>query len=713
MAEWQNEMKYKELSIDYESFSAVDLTKVGTSRYSRDESTEVLMAAYAFDRGPVKQWVPAEGEEMPDDLFEAMTDPRVIKWAWNAPFEMNITRNVLGIDIDTRQWRDTMVWATHCSLPGKLEKAGPVIGLPVDMQKDKRGKVLMRRFSFPRKPSKKNPSIRNHWHEFPEEWDGYKSYNRSDVVSERNIRYRLSKYPMPDDEWETWFLDQKINGRGLPINRGMVANAIQLYEEALGTVGDATTPPSGAFGEMAEITGLKNPNSNSQLLPWLQEHGYMFDDLKKGHVKRARDYFDKKPDHWEDEDWIAYRSNNGLKTVLDLRLSTSRTSIKKYYALDRATDDDGYLRNTLQMNGASRTARWAGRIYQPQNLPRPEKRFEEYQGVLADGIWKFDLDTLRMVHGDPFDALASALRPTAQAPEGYMLVDADLSAIENRVLGWLSGCEKILDVFRKGLDPYIAFATYLYGRPYAELWDEYKVQKIGTKRTIAKPGTLGCGYGMGPGDSYVNHKTGEVEASGLLGYAWGMGVTQFTKEDSKHSVDTFRREFVEVKDYWYDLERAARRCVKTEKPTKCGVIRFEMQRPFLKMILPSGRPLYYLRPRLEYVPTPWGDRRLQITYEGMNDRKQWVRLHTTPGKITENADQAISRDLLVHGMKLADKRGLDLRLHVHDQLVALELAENASNALDVLRECMEEPPVWAKDLPLGSAGLVTKYFIKD
>lgn len=699
----------REISLDYETFSEVDLTKVGSSVYSRHESTEVLMAAYAFDRGPVEQWIPAEGQEMPNDLFDALSDERIEKWAWNAPFEMQITENVLGMEIVIPQWRDTMVWAMHCSLPGKLEKAGPVIGLPMDMQKDRRGKTLMRRFSFPRKPSKRDLRTRNQWHEFPEEWSDYLAYNRSDVVAERNIRFRLKNFPMPEDEWETWFLDQRINRAGLPINRGMVRNAIRLYEEALGSAELGT----GAFGEMAEITGLPNPNSTKQLLPWLQEHGYMFDDMKKGHIKRARDYFDEHPDHWTEDEWLEYRSNNALKVVLDLRLETSRTSIKKYYALDRATDEDGYLRGTLQMNGASRTARWAGRIYQPQNLPRPEKRFEDYQGVLADGIWKFDLDTLRMVHGNPFDALASALRPSAQAPEGYLLVDADLSAIENRVLGWLSGCEKILDVFRKGQDPYIAFATYLYGKPYDVLWHEYKVEKNGAKRTIAKPGTLGCGYGMGPGDSYVNHKTGEVEASGLLGYAWNMGVRQFTKNDSKHSVDTFRREFVEVKEYWYDLERAARRCVKTEKPTSCGVIRFEMQRPFLKMILPSGRPLYYLRPRLEYVATPWGDRRLQITYEGQNDKKQWVRIHTTPGKITENADQAISRDLLVHGMKLAARRGLDLRLHVHDQLVALALAEKASNALDILKESMEEQPKWAPDLPLGSAGLITKYFMKD
>ncbi len=700
------------LSLDFETYSEADLTKVGTHVYANHPSTEILMCAFALDRGPVRQWVPAEGELPPDDLIDMMNDPDVEKWAWNAPFEMEITRAQLPeVNVVIPQWRDTMVQALHCSLPGKLEKAGPVIGLPMEMQKDSRGKALMRKFSFPRKPTKRDPRTRNWFSEFPEDWQGYLAYNRSDVVAERNIRIRLEPYLMSDEEWDLWFLDQRINRAGLPINVGMVRNAIRIYEEALGSADPQHR--SGAFGEMAEITGLVNPNSGAQLLPWLQDHGYMFDDLKKGHVKTARDYFEKKPEHWDEDGWIEYRSNNALKTVLDLRLETSRTSIKKYYALARATSDDGNLRFVLQMNGAARTGRYAGRIYQPQNLPRPEARFESYQAVLADGIWQLDHDSLKMVHGNVFDALASGLRPAAQAPEGFMFVDADLNAIENRVLGWLAGCDKILRVFLDKLDPYIAFACYLYDRPYDELWHEYKVLGIKDKRTIAKPGTLGCGYGMGAGQAYENEKTGEVEASGLLGYAWNMGVKQFTQADAQHSVDTFREQFSEVKDYWYDLERACRRTVRTGQPTRHGVVSFDMKGPFLRMILPSGRPLYYLRPKLEMIPTPWGDKRLQITYEGQNDKKQWTRLHTTPGKITENADQAISRDLLVHGMKLAAKRGLDIRLHVHDQIVALAVSEKASNALEVLIECMEESPWWADGLPLGSNGHTTKVFIKD
>lgn len=696
----------KVMGLDYETFCEVSLPDVGTSVYAAHDSCEVLMAAWAFDDEPVDQWATAEGYPMPAEFEDGMLDDRIEKWAWNAPFEITISESVLGLPIQIESWRDTMVQALHNSLPGKLEKAGPVVDLDEDKLKDRRGSTLMRKFSIPRKPTKNNPRIRHLWHEAFPDWQDYLAYNRQDVETERAIRRRT--FPMPQAEWETWFLDQRINRAGLPINIRMVRNAITIYEQALGSV-DAGT---GAFGEMAEITGLANPNSPAQLLPWMQDRGYVYDDCKKGHIEQALDYFDRCPDHWSDERWQAYRERQDLHRVLQLRLASARTSIKKYYALDRATSRDGNLRNVLQMNGAARTGRWAGRIYQPQNLPRPEARFEKYQELLAQHVEDCNLDILRMVHGDPFDVLASTLRPSAQAPEGFVFIDADLSAIENRVLGWLSRCDKILDVFRLKRDPYVAFAAYLYARPYEELFEEYKAGDK-SKRTIAKPGTLGAGYGMGPGEIRENRQTGEIEATGLLGYAWNMGVKHFTVEDSQHSIDTFRTEFSEVKSYWYDLERAAKRCVRTGKVVETEFVRFDKRGPFMRMILPSGRPLYYLRPRLEQKRTPWGEMRETLTYEGLNDRKQWARQHTTPGKIVENADQAISRDLLVHGMKLAHQRGIDIRLHVHDQIVGLAPEDKAEEQLKVLIECMEERPSWATDLPLGSEGHITRVFVKD
>lgn len=463
--------KPKMVRMDYETYCDVSLPDVGASVYSRHESCEVLMNAFAFDRGEVHQWIPAEGEEMPAILEDAYMDEAITKAAWNAPFELAITRNTLKIETPIRQWKDTMLQALHCSLPGALAKAGDVLRLPMEMQKDREGKALMRMFSMPYSPKQGKPKRKFYWWENPEKWTKYLSYNRSDVVAERNIGIRLAKYDMSDDEWEMWWYDQEINNAGVPINQGMVRNAIKVYEQAMER--DQRL--------LNDLTGLDNANSLKQLLPWLQSQGYMFDDCQKGHIRTARRYFDEQPDHWDDEQWDEYRSNYILQNALDLRLDTSRTSIKKYYALDRATDTDGNLRGTLQMNGAARTGRYAGRIFQPQNLPRPEKRFESYQGVLADGIYHLDLESLEMIHGSVYDVLASGLRPAAQAPEGYLFIDADLSAIENRVLGWLAEEDKILDVFRRGQDPYIAFAHYLYGTPYEELWHEYKVERTGQK----------------------------------------------------------------------------------------------------------------------------------------------------------------------------------------------------------------------------------------
>ena len=702
-------MKTK-VSIDFETFSVVSLPTVGTSVYSRHESTEVLMAAYAFDDGPILQWVPAEGEPMPVDLEEAYEEAeqetsQVEFWAWNVPFELNVTRNTMRRKTLTRNWRDTMVAAMHCSLPGKLEKAGEIIKLPMEQQKNRRGKALMRKFSFPAKPTKTKPDrTRNYWFEYHEDWQEYLSYNRSDVVAERGIRKRLGNYMMPDYEWQNWLLDQAINERGLPINLNMVRNAIALYEEGYNSGTD----------EMREITGLANPNSLTQLLPWLQDNGYMFDDCKKGHIERAKMAFEVKPEHWTEPQWEAYQQNVNLYDVLTIRQEVSRSSIKKYYALERATDqEDGRLRYTLQFNGAPRTGREAGRIFQPQNLLRPVKAVEEAQEALAYAIEHLSGSELRLVFGNLFDALASGLRPTLQAPDGYVFIVSDLNAIENRVLGWLADCDKILEVFRLKRDPYIAFASYLYGIPYEELYHEYKVLKIGTNRQIAKPGTLGSGYGMGAGHIIVNNSTGEIEATGLLGYAWGMGVKSFTEADAKHSIDTFRREFKEVKDYWYALEGCAIRAVRTGKEQNLGPIGFDMKGPFLRMILPSSRPLYYLRPKVMACQTPWGATKMQLTYENQDERKQWARTKTTGGKLVENADQATSRDILWHGLRNAEKENLQVVLHVHDELVALSTEDRAEEELKVLVQCMEDQPSWAKTLPLGTGSHITKCYKKD
>ena len=957
------------LNIDFETFSETDLTKVGSDVYSRDRSTEVLMAAVSLNDSEEEQWIPEEGQDMPRWLDEAMESPDVEKWAWNAPFEMNINRNCLGRPVDIRQWRCTMALAQMCGYPGQLEKAGPAVGLSMDKLKIADGKKLMRKFSM-RKKSRKKASmgqmLRTYWYEDIESWEDYLEYNRGDVRAEKAIRKLVLPYGPPEHEWQLWELDQTINQRGLPINLDMVRNASSLYAESYAI----------GFRQMQELTHLSNPMSTQQLLPWLKGNGYPFDDLKKGHVKQARSYFDRKPDHWDEAQWQEFCWNFDLRDVLDQRLELSRSSIAKFDALLRATvpyDDGqhGLLRYTLQFAGAQRTARWAGRIFQPQNLPRPEKKFEKEIEMHAANVATLDRESIELIYPNTFDLLASTIRPAAQAPEGMMFIDADLNAIENRVLGWLSRCDKILRVFKENRDPYVDFATYLFHQTYEKLIAEYYAGD-GSKRTIAKPGVLGClkgetpvltqhgwkaivelrhddwlhdgakwvrhdgvvfkgyqkvlcgsgihatpdhrflayegwhewqlvsqqqtlksalgmgngvfskteglhaapesyffaradvvenesyqdqtssedyplvapdallltvaptsekglaqncstfsqivstlrdrvvktqitvptnttagveyvcgstarssglrtlwtgsnqmdyskligstttvitsrgiydlqpdqnktqtadtwdilntgdyarfavltddgclvahncGYMLGPGQTYEDRSTGEIEATGLLGYAWGMGVKHFTPEESKLSVDTFRREFKEVKSYWYGIERAAMKCIKTGKPQDFDQVRFDLKGPYMRIRLPSGRHLHYKDPKIESKRAPWGDMKDTITYLGLSDKKQWVRQQTHPGKLTENVDQAISRDLLANGMMIAHHRHkLDIRLHVHDQIIALTTEEKADHDLAILRDCMEEKPRWAQDLPLGSAGFKTKVFKKD
>jgi DNA polymerase len=700
------------LRIDYETYSDLNLKEVASSRYSRHSSTEVLMGAYEFnDSGQIDQWDGAGGQPVPKIIREALVDPEVEKWAWNASFEIQITNNTMGIESPIEQWKDSMILAASCSLPMSLAKAGPVIDLGDDHLKDKDGARLMRKFSIRKKSMRKankGEMVRTYWYDDIEDYEKYLIYNQRDVRAEGAIARRLMQFgSMSEEEWDMWHMDQRINQAGLPINMDMVANASKVYHEAMEI----------QQARMNLVSGLPNASAPAQLKPWLQDRGYMFDDCQKAHIKTALDYFDAQPDHWEDDQWAEYCTQEDLKEVLALRLETSRSSIKKFDSLLNATDGDGMLRNVLQFCGAQRTWRWAGRVFQPQNLPRPEKRFEKGIVIHAKNVEHLDRESLEMIYGNVFDLLASTIRPAAQAPEGYMLADADLNAIENRVLGWMSGCTKILDVFKSGRDPYIDFATMIYDMPYDVLWHEYKVQGKSARRTIAKPGVLGCGYMLSAGEQRVNRQTGEIEATGLLGYAWGMHVKHFTQEQAKLSVDTFRREFHEVKTYWYGIEKAAKRCIRTGRPVSYGEgyakITFDRLGPFLRMILPSGRALHYVRPRLEMVKAPWGDMKETITYEGLNDRKQWARMSTHPGKLTENADQAISRDLLAHGIKLAMWRGLDVRLHVHDQIITLSKEDKSKDELAELIDCMETPPPWAPDLPLGSAGFISPVFMKD
>jgi DNA polymerase len=666
------------------------------------------MLAYAVNDGPVRQWIPAEDEDdMPEELMEMLLDPLCVKFAWNKGFEWSMFTHVLGIEIPHEQWRDPMVMAYSCALPGALEKAGAVLGLDDDKKKQTRGRALMKVFSWPRKATKNMPWTRVEWWMDEAKWEEYKEYNRQDVIAERSCYKKLKAYDMPPWEWTNWLLDQRINQAGIPINMNMVDNAVEIYEEVI----------ADRINEMKHLTGLDNPASPKQLLPWMKDKGYPFDDCVAAHIRRA---YDKLTGRLESEDGDNYifpaerREAEDLHRVLGLRLEVSQTSPKKYHALQRSVDRKSCIvRNAFQFAGAGRTWRFAGRLFQVQNLPRPLWYLEDHMEHVAYILENLDYGAIEAMYEKPMDVLKSGIRPAAQAPEGKVFIDADLSAIENRVLGWLSECEKILNVFRDGKDPYLAFSVDM--KLHANYKEAHAAYLAGdkTNRTLAKPGVLGCGYQLGAGKRILNRKTGEVEGTGLLGYAWNMGIEQFTVKDSKLSVDTFRGTFKEVPEYWKDIEAAAKKCIQTGRPVDFGLLQFDRKGPFLRMKLPSGRYLHYCRPRIELVMAPWGKEIQNITYEGLTQNGHWGRINTHGGKLTENADQAISRDLLMNAMRLADAEGLDIRIHVHDEILALSDEDKAEAELQLLMDCLNESPDWAKGLPLASAGYISRIFIKD
>jgi DNA polymerase len=685
---------------DFETFSRLDLKKVGTDRYSRDKSTKPLMLAYALNSSAVEQWVPAEGEPMPKRLKEMLLDPEVIKQSWNWAFEWHIFANCLGIIIPPEQARCSMALASTLSLPMSLGAAGQVLRLPQDLKKDATGKKLIKLFCGPLKPTKKFPATRANFITHPDEWEEFKFYNRQDIEAERGIYQRIKRWEMPDHEWGLWCLDHRINQRGIPINLDTVSAACEAVTEVRAE----------RLEQMVEETGLDNPKSNPQLLEWVRQRGYPYYDLKAGHVRQHIEALNER---------MQLECNNPdpddvkLERVLRLRQDISKTSLDKFFALERATADDGRLRNALQFAGAGRTWRWSGRIFQPQNLARPTEEFEK-PDKLAQVV-----EDLKVMYWRDFeekypnvvDALSACVRPVVEADPGYVFVDADLNAIENRVLGWIADDREILKVFKKDMDPYLAFAVFLFKLPYSELLKELDAgDKF--KRKMAKPGVLGCGYMLSAGQQFEDTRTGEIQATGLLGYALNMGI-KLTPELSKLSVDTWRSTYRDAVDFWYQIERAAMRCIRTGKRVECGPVDFDISGPMMRMILPSGRALHYVRPKIEVKMMPWGKKKEVITYEGLDDQNRWVRLDTHPGKLTENADQAISRDVLAHGMQLCEKEGLRIRLHIHDQTVAMVKENRGDEALALMLECLSETPPWAKGLPLKAAGTVTRYLMKD
>lgn len=692
------------LHFDYETVSELDLTKVGLDRYSAHPSTRVLMASYAFDEGRVGLWE-AHREPMPAELREAIEDPAVTKLCFNAQFERVISRRVLKLKAPNKSFRCAMALAYMQSFSGNLESVGSQVGLPIEKQKLTGGKKLIRMFSMPQRVTKNQPLKWRNWNTDPREWEEFGDYAIGDTESERGIWNRLVKFPIQEDEWDLYHLDQQINDRGMPIDMEFVNNGLAMAKRRKAELVE----------ELRELTGLDNPNSPSQLTQWLREHGYRFNDINKDTVTKVL------AEHKEAErDGTAEDIDDAAIEALKLRQNAGKTSYTKWEKLLQTVGADGQLRFSFQFAGAGRTSRWAGRGFQPHNLVRTPKQLEHLIHEATQAIKDNDYDLLCLLLKEPMVTITGVMRSSIRAKDGEEQRVADLSAIETRVTGWLSGCSRLIEVFAKHLDPYIDFATDLYKKPYEEVTK--------AERQVSKPPVLGCTYRLGGGELREGKRTG------LWGYAESMGV-DFSQAESAKAVKVFREGYPEIPRLWYALEEASLLAMRSSGRPIAPIVRhngrkfkvpvtFEFRKPYLMVKLPSGRYLYYHKPRVTTEarygkPTerhPEGEpyKKTVISYMGKKQNGHaWVRIFTHGGKWTENLVQAIARDILKVGLLRAAKFGFKIFLHVHDEIGVLVRVGDNYFTLEKLIELMSKSISWAEGLQLEAAGYAASFYRKD
>jgi len=704
------------LNIDFETFCDLNLKDVGLDLYSAHPSCEVLMTAYQIDGGELRHWDRTVNPKMPRDLWDALHDERYEIWAFNAQFERTILNRVLDIWPTIRRFRCTMVLAYMHSYTGTLDQIAERAGLDEDKQKQATGKKLIGMFSMPQAITNANSLRRFDRHSHPVEWRMFCEYNKQDVVAEAALKRRLwrDKYPIPQREWDFYALDQEINDRGLPIDRLFVKRALAMAE----------TRKEELLGEMRALlkksgtNSITNPGSTQQLLPWLQARGYPFDDLKKDSVKKVltADTGRRSGELKERKGELFPTLTDDCVVMLKLRLQQSRTTPTKYAALLKAMGVDDRMRFVFQFDGAARTGRFAGRRFQPQNLTTmrlggEDSTHEAVMSICTDAIRRDDFDFVRLLRAEPLDALAGLVRSSVRPKKGKKLVICDLSSIESVVIGFVSQCERLLNVFREGRDAYKDFATELFKIPYAEVTSH--------QRKMSKPATLGAGYRLGGGDIRDGKKTG------LWGYAENMGIDMPRKE-AHRGVATFRRVYKEIPATWYALEDAIMKVIRGKGKrveTVNDIVRFSYEAPYLVCTLPSGRNIYYLKPQInkvwfEYVDRETGEKKRtlkdQVSYMGKQQNGNgWRRIQSHGGKFIENIVQAIARDILREGLMAAKEFGFTIVGHVHDEIICEEDVSSTRYTLDNLRKCMTRALAWAVGLPLGAAGFEGLFYRKD
>ena len=642
------------LEMDIETFSDVDLIKCGVYAYADSPAFEVLLFAYSFDGGETRVIDLAQGEELPEEVVEAVFDGSVVKTAFNANFERTCLSKHFGRYLPPDSWHCSAVQAAVLALPRSLEDVGAVLGL--DEQKMKEGRELIRYFCVPCKPTKANGGRRRNLPcHAPEKWELFKAYCMRDVDVEKAIRRKLYKFPIPEGEMELYRLDQRINDRGVLVDMGLVRQAVvceRLHKEVV-------------TRRAYELTGLENPNSVAQLKGWLGENGVEAESLSKKAVSE-----------------MIGESDGEVEELLRLRLLMAKTSVKKYEAMERSVCSDGRVHGLLQFYGANRTGRWAGRLVQVQNLP--QNHIEDL-GLARRLVREGRFEDVEMLYDSTPNVLSELIR-TAFVPEpGCRFVVADFSAIEARVLAWLAGETWRLEVFSSHGKIYEASAAAMFHVPVEE------VTKGSPLRQKGKIAELGLGYGGA---------AGALVSMGAL----DMGLSE---DDLPPLVAAWRRANPHITQFWWDVDKAAVEAVTKRTGTRAGRIGFEYRSGILFVMLPSGRKLAYVKPRM--AVNKFG--REGLTYEGILENKKWGRIETYGPKLVENIVQGTARDLLAEAMLRVERKGYPIVMHCHDEIIA-EVPEGMGS-VEEMCEVMAVRPSWAEGLPLRADGYECPFYQKQ
>lgn len=648
----------KKLSIDIETFSDIDLIKCGVYKYADSPAFEILLFAYSIDNGEIHIIDLVNGEELPEEIAEAIKSDTVIKTAFNAQFERVCLSKYLGLPegeyLNPQSWYCTAVQAAELSLPSSLADVGAALGL--ERQKMTEGKDLIKYFCVPCKPTKSNGGrTRNMPWDAPDKWTLFKEYCKRDVDVERQIAEKLKKYPLSKSEHALYVLDQNINDRGVLVDLELARQAVKLN----------SIQTAVATEQAYTLTGLENPNSVAQLKAWLIENGVEIDSLSKKAVAALAD-----------------ETDGDIQEMLHLRLLMSKTSVKKYEAVMRSVCRDNRVRGMMRFCGASRTGRWSGNILQPQNLPQnhlPDLTLA--RDIVKDG----DFEMLDMTFGNVPNVLSELIRTVLIPKPNHRFIVADFSAIEARVLSWLAGEQWRLDTFRNGGDIYCASASQMFRVP---------VEKHGVNGHLRQKGKiseLACGYG------------GSVGALKNMG-AVEMGVPE---DELQGLINDWRNANPHIVKLWTEVGNAAMKAIKEKTIVTLGKLVFMYERGILFIRLPSGRRLSYIKPRIG-TNRFGGD---SITYMGVGASKKWERLETFGGKLVENIVQAIARDLLASAMMNVANAGYDIVFHVHDEIIAE--APDSQGSVDEMCKLMSINPDWADGIPLSADGYECEYYRKD